>query len=186
MAKPTRALAGGIGAIFVLLLTGAVSASRQRESANSNPTLNSAEARVRTDDPVLSTLIRQATDRSQTFRRIVDAIQASDGIVYVRGDRCRHYVQSCLLLWMGFAGPHRVLRVNVAVGKTTDVEAMAAIAHELRHALEVLDEPGVTTGAGMYHFYRRNHAWRGEAFETAAAIEAGDAVSKELKRSPRN
>ena len=121
-------------------------------------------------------------DRSPTFRRIVDAIQASDGIVYVQRDRCRHHVQSCLMLWMGFAGPNRVLRVNVA-GRKTDIEMMSSIGHELRHVLEVLDEPGVRTSAGMYDLYKRNHAWRGETFETRAAIDAGDAVYKELKRS---
>jgi len=35
----------------------------------------------------------------------------------------------------------------------------------------------------MYQLYTRNHAWRGETFETAAAIDAGNAVYKELKRS---
>jgi hypothetical protein len=75
--------------------------------------------------------------------------------------------------------------VNVAGGKN-DIETMASIAHELRHALEVLSEPGVRSGFEMYQLYRRNHAWSGEAFETKAAIDAGDAVHKELKRSLEN
>ena len=61
-------------------------------------------------------------------------------------------VRSCLVLWMGFAGPYRVLRLNVAGGKN-DIETMASIAHELRHALEVLSEPSVRSGAGMYQLY---------------------------------
>jgi len=182
VAKPTTALAGGIVAILVLVPTDGVGASRQRDSATSHASLDSADTRVRTDDLVLSTLIRQAMDRSPTFRRIVDAIQASDGIVYIQRDQCRHYVQSCLVLWMGFAGPNRVLRVNVA-GRKTDIEMMSSIGHELRHALEVLDEPGLRSGARMYNWYKHNHAWRGETFETLAAVEAGDAVYRELKRS---
>jgi hypothetical protein len=182
VANPTRAFAGGITAIFILLLAHGVRASQQPEP-DTPP--ESVDARVRTQDLDLSALIRQATDRSPTFRGIVDAIQASDGIVYVQRDRCRHHVRSCLVLWMGFAGPQRVLRVNVAGGKN-DVETMASIAHELRHALEVLSEPGVRSSDGMYQLYTRNHAWRGETFETAAAIDAGNAVYKELKRSLQN
>ena len=179
VAKPTRVLAEGITAIFILLMAHRVDASDQRDV---DAPRESAGARVRAQDLDLSTLIRQATDQSPTFRGIVDAIQASDGIVYVQRDRCRHYVRSCLVLWMGFLGPYRVLRVNVAAGKN-DIETMASIAHELRHALEVLSEPGVRSSFGMYQLYTRNHAWRGETFETAAAIDAGNAVYKELKRS---
>ena len=182
MAKPRRALAGGITAIFVLLLAHRVDASHQSEP-DAPP--QSADARVRAQDLDLSALIRQATDRSPTFRGIVDAVQASDGIVYIQRDRCRHYVRSCLVLWMGFAGPYRVLRVNVAGGKN-DIETMASIAHELRHALEVLGEPGVRSSDGMYQLYTRNHAWRGVTFETATAIDAGNAVYRELKRSLQN
>jgi hypothetical protein len=181
VAKPTRALAGGI-TVFVLLLAHRVDASHQREV---DAPQESAGARVRTQDLDLSALIRQATDRSPTFRGLVDAIQASDGIVYVQRDRCRHYVRSCLVLWMGLAGPYRVLRVNVA-GSKNDIETMASIAHELRHALEVLSEPGVRSSEGMYQLYTRNHARRGETFETAAAIDAENAVYKELKRRRQN
>ena len=115
----------------------------------------------------------------------MDAIQATDGIVYVQRDRCRHHVFSCLVLWMGFAGPYRVLRVNVAGGRN-DIETMASIAHELRHALEVLNEPHVRSGFGMYQLYTLNHAHRGETFETEAAIDAEDAVYKELKHRLQN
>lgn len=183
MAKTTRALAGGITSMLLLLLAHRVNASQQGEPVTSDAPRESADARVRTEDPVLSSLIRQAQDRSPTFRRMVDAIQASDGIVYVKGDRCRHGVQSCLVFWMGHAGTNRILRVNVA-GDKTDIEMMASIAHELRHALEVLDEPSVRTGAGMYSLYLRNRAFRGQTFETRAAIDAGDAVYRELKRTP--
>jgi hypothetical protein len=60
---------------------------------------------------------------------------------------------------------------------------MALLGHELRHALEVLAEPSVRTGAGMFNLYRRNGAAQRETFETKAAIVASDAVYRELKRS---
>lgn len=108
-----------------------------------------SHARVRADDPALTTLIRQATDHSATFCRLVTEIQASDGIVHVTRGRCGHYVRACLLLWMGAAGPNRMLRVVVDSEKT-DIETMALLGHELRHALEVLAEPSVRTARGCF------------------------------------
>jgi hypothetical protein len=64
---------------------------------------------------------------------------------------------------------------------------MASLGHELAHTLEVLAEPNVRTGAGMFDLYRRNGAVRvQDVFETQAAIAAGDAVYIELKRRRNN
>ena len=57
-----------------------------------------------------------------------------------------------------------------------------AVAHELRHALEVLSDPTVTNADAMYFFYRREGSMRGAAFETRAAIDAGNAVRRELRK----
>jgi len=83
---------------------------------------------------------------------------------------------------MGAAGPNRMLRVVVDSDKT-DIDTMALLGHELKHALEVLAEPSVRTGAGMFQLYRRNGAVQRETFETEEAIVAGNAVYRELKRS---
>jgi hypothetical protein len=69
--------------------------------------------------------------------------------------------------------------------KAADIDTMASLGHELRHALEVLTETNATTGAGMFQFYRHSGGVKG-VFETEAAIEAGDAVSNELKRRRAN
>ena len=142
-------------------------------------------ARVRAEDPALSTLIREAIVQSATFRRLVAEIQESDGIVYVVRGRCPHSVRACLLLWMAAAGPNRLLRV-VVDSRRTDIDTMASVGHELRHALEVLAERSVRTGPGMFNLYRRNGAVQGVTFETEAAVAAGDAVYRELKRSRKN
>jgi len=86
---------------------------------------------------------------------------------------------------MAVAGPNRMLRVVVDDRSRSDVETMASIGHELRHALEVLTESNVTTGAGMFNFYRHSGGIQG-VFETEAAIAAGDAVHNELKRRRAN
>jgi hypothetical protein len=171
-------------AVVVLIATDQVSAHGQTsETVGPAAALNGA--RVRADDPALAALIRQAIDQSATFRGLVDAIQATDGIVYVIDGRCGHYVRACLLLWMAAAGPNRMLRVVVDSSRQTDIETMALLGHELTHALEVLAEPRVKTGAGMFHLYGPGNKVQG-VFETKAAIEAGDAVYNELKRRRTN
>jgi hypothetical protein len=110
-----------------------------------------SDARLRAEDPALSTVMRQAIDQSATFRGLVEAIQATDGIVYVTRGRCGHYVRACLLHWMAAAGPNRMVRVVVDSGRQTDIETMASLGHELTHALEVLAEPSVRTGAECFN-----------------------------------
>ena len=138
--------------------------------------------RVRADTPALSRLMQEASHRSPTFRGLMERIQATDGIVYVVNGRCRERVRACLLFWIGTSDRNRILRVVVDDHRQRE-EAMSFIAHELRHALEVLDEPSVTTGGGMYLLYSRIGSGRGHTFETQAARDTEDAVYQELKRT---
>ena len=182
MAKPRWALSIRLVIVAMILAEDRSGAGQQgQERAQTDRPVATEAPRVRTDDPTLASLIRQATDRSSTFRRIVDAIQATDGVVYVSRGRCGHYVRACLPFWMVVAGPNRVVQV-ILDDRLQGEQAMAAIAHELRHTLEVFDEPSVTTGSGMYFFYRRDRSPQGEAFETQEAVDAGNAVLKELTR----
>jgi hypothetical protein len=186
MARPRRALALGVVTVAVILSSDRAGATARQNPGDVERPVATADPRVRTEDPVVSALIQQATDLSPTFRRLVGAIQATDGVVYVQRGRCGHYVRACLPFWMTVAGPNRILRVVLDDRKTDgdEMEAMALLAHELRHALEVLGEPSIKTGSGMYHFYRRGPSIRGETFETHAAINTGNAVYRELKRPP--
>jgi hypothetical protein len=174
VAKPTRLLTAGLMAIVVILATKPCDASQEQGLGT----------RVRAEDPMLAALIQRAADQSPTFRRLVETIRATDGIVYVMRGRCGHYVRACLKLWMGVAGSNRILHVVVDERKP-DTEAIASIAHELQHTLEVLAEPSVRTGFGMLALYKRNGAVQGTTFETEAAVDAGNAVNKELKRKSR-
>src|SRR5687767_6275569 len=96
--------------------------------------------------------------------------------------RCGHGRRACLPFSMAVAGPHRILRIVLSVWNPAGREAIRSIAHELRHALEVLEEPGITRGDFMYFFYKSRGSWRGEAFETVAAVDAGNAVRQELRK----
>jgi hypothetical protein len=141
--------------------------------------------RVRSSIPRIAALLSEASMRSTTFRGLVSSIERTDGIVYVESGQCKHGVRACLSLVITAGGGYRILRVLVDVA--ADVfELMATIAHELRHALEILAEPAVRTTEQAYMFYAREAATSRDVFETRAAIQAGLAVEQELGRQKRN
>jgi hypothetical protein len=133
-------------------------------------------------DGTIAALLQEAAERSPTFRRLVALIDATDGIVYVEEGTCRHNVRACLPTSIKVAGPHRLLRIVVDLRRARD-QVMAAIGHELRHALEVLLCPWIRDNATMYFFYDLGNPTKNESFETSAAVEAGLNIAAELKRA---
>jgi hypothetical protein len=140
--------------------------------------------RVRSSHAYLRAMIDQAVVRSRTFRRIVDAIEASDGIVYVEHGDCKRGVRACLALDVTAAAGYRILRVIVDA-RQPDWDVMASIGHELRHALEVLEDPGLVDTARVFQFYAQAHHEKDRPFETRAAIDAGSAVRNEVSAFAR-
>jgi hypothetical protein len=137
-----------------------------------NDVTTSEMSRVRSRNPGLSALIGRASEASPTFRHLVETIDASDGIVYVDPGVCRYAVRACLVK-VAAVNARRFVFVKVYV-KRTDRQLMAAIGHELQHAIELLSDPSVTNHSTMYFFYKFNHERlrTSTAFETKSAIEA--------------
>jgi hypothetical protein len=143
--------------------------------------------RVRASDPSLVAAILEATTRSPTFSALVDRLQASDGIVYVARGRCGHGVRACLLSTVTAAADNRVLRILIDEQRT-GIDLMSAIGHELQHAIEIVSDETVQSGADVYFKYRftmRSNISRAFTFETEAAIIAGDRVRNELRARTR-
>ncbi|MEP7308508.1 MAG: hypothetical protein ABJA98_23635 [Acidobacteriota bacterium] len=69
--------------------------------------------RVRSDNATLSRLIAQAREQSPTVRREIEAINGTDGLVYVHDARCGRGIQACLMHTVHLAAG----RVNA--GETT-------------------------------------------------------------------
>jgi hypothetical protein len=126
-------------------------------------------------------LILDASERSRTFRALVAAIDATDGIVYLRVGTCGR-LRACLLHQISFAGQHRVLSIIVGA-QHHDPSLMGAIGHELQHALEVLSDSTITTDEDIVAFYRFHGRRIRGVLETDAAIRVGDAVRAELRRA---
>jgi hypothetical protein len=148
--------------------------------ANESPT-----TRVRSNgDPAMTTLLHEAFERSLTFRRLVDTINGTDGLVYIEPGTCGPGFRACLLMSVTIAGPNRVLHIRVDVRRDPQ-DVIGSMGHELQHAIEALSQPGVRTGALMYAFFERlsgSPSASGQLqFETDAAVKAGDAVSAEVR-----
>lgn len=142
--------------------------------------------RVRSSDPALYAVLRSAAERSALFRQMVEAINASDAIVYVEPGTCKRNERACLTA-ISVMGASRALWVRVDTRThDSDANVMGAIGHELRHTLEVIADPGVTSNETLYYFYRNYgfHSLVG-SFETLAAMDTGHAVHDEVQATSR-
>jgi hypothetical protein len=136
--------------------------------------------RVRSSHAYIRAMIDEAGRRSPSFRRLVETIDATDGIVYVEDGTCGHSVRACLTMSISSAAQYRILRVLIDV-RQPDWEVMASIGHELRHAIEVLGNTSLKTTEAIYLFYKNEASHgAGESFETEAAISAGNKVRNEV------
>jgi hypothetical protein len=143
---------------------------------------------VRSTDAALLALVAEAADRSPTFAGLVAAIQQSHGIVYVEAGSCAFgHLNGCLLPYVAPSGGNRYLRVVVTMDRhrVGRDQQLALIAHELRHALEVLEHDDVVDVRTMQRMYDRigEPIAGSQARETAEARAAGDAVMAELLAS---
>jgi hypothetical protein len=108
--------------------------------------------RVRSSHAYIRAMIDEAVLRSATFHGLVAAIEATNGIVYVELGVCVHKLRASLTLDVTAAATYRILRVIVDA-RQPDWDVMASIGHELRHALEVLENPALVDTASVYLFY---------------------------------
>src|SRR5262249_9154748 len=131
-------------------------------------------------------LIAQGAARSATFCALVAIINASHDIVYVEYGYCRFgRVNGCLLPYIASSGAERYLRVLVTPDKNrlSHDRRLAILAHQLQHAIEVIEHPEVVDLTTMERMFRRIGTPQGDGmtgYETSAARAAGDAVLAEL------
>jgi hypothetical protein len=136
--------------------------------------------RVRAESPVILTAIAQGVERSSTFLRLIEAIDATDGLVYVLEGECGLGVRACLHMSVELSGPNRLLRVFVNPNRAPGCELVASIGHELQHVLEVLSNRRIRTTGELTSFFHRIRPDNPGRLETAKAVETGLAVEKEV------
>lgn len=181
MAKRTRTATVAAVAAAVLL---AGHAARAAESSTVAVDRATAQGHVRSDSPVIATAIQDAVDRSATFRKLIEIIDASDSFVFVSAGQCLHGVHACFVS-VRTGGSHRFMFVTIDPAER-GYELMRSLGHELRHTVEVIDAPSVRSDAEKYFFYERiGRRSVGGTRETMAAQDAGNAVASEIENANR-
>jgi hypothetical protein len=142
---------------------------------------------VRVTGARLRAEINEGLARSAFFRELVARLDGSDVIVYVEPECPMSPRLFGRLNFMGAAGGRRYVNVRISCALNDD-EQIAALGHELRHAVEIADAPSVTDTASLAEEYRRigfaSHGVRqGAGFESRAAIDAARQVWAELGRT---
>ena len=134
---------------------------------------------VRASVPRIREAVSLGLERSETFRSLVQEINASDGLVMIEAGACRSSVRACLYQNVVVAPPHRVLQILVVPRKAPGCQLVESIGHELYHAVEVLREPGVRNFRQLISLYQRIGAENEGRFETNGAVKAGRKISTE-------
>lgn len=142
--------------------------------------------RLRPQDARTTQMLREGMARSGTFRALVERIEASNVFVYIA---VSPFIKSSLagkLTWMTQSGRYRYLRATLNADQTAD-QAIATLAHELQHVVEVADDEMVVSEKTLVALYKRigepSRAVASTGWETVAAQETGYRVRRELVES---
>jgi hypothetical protein len=150
--------------------------------AAAGPAARLGGPRVRPYDGRAAAIMLGGIERSETFRSLVNRIEAGDVIVYLQMQHSlRKEKLAGAVTWLAVTPQFRYVRVSLNPELTIDA-AISALGHELWHVLEIADEKSVVSEGSLAAFYARHgivmRAHNG--FDTLAARDAGDEVRKDL------
>lgn len=148
--------------------------------------------KLRPRDPWIASLIVEGTHRSTTFRDLVKRLDTRDAIVYIESRTDLRKALGGVTRLMSAAAGYRYVSISIRSGYSEDV-AIAILAHELQHALEIAKAREIVDAESLAAFYERI----GErkcfdaavgCYETKEARRVGDVVLGELRgsRAPEN
>jgi hypothetical protein len=142
--------------------------------------------RLRPQDARCTQVLKEGALRSATFRALVDRIEAGNVIVYVAVSPILKSRLSGALTWMTRAGDFRYVRATISTELNFD-QMIATVAHELQHAVEVIEDESVKDERSLVALYKRiGEPSRGtnSGWETTNAQETGYQVRRELVAVP--
>ncbi len=143
--------------------------------------------RVHSTDTYVFGLVQEGYKRSTTFREIVEGLQRSNVLVMILPGLCANgRIRSCLVAVDG-SDRDRHIRIKIDPRHTIRAGLIAAIAHELEHAVEIAEHPEVTDAPAARALYPRIASGRcaqglSEECETMRALVAEKEVLQELLR----
>jgi len=134
------------------------------------------------------TLVADATARSPAVRAMLDRLEGSDVIVYIRH---RMFVGSELQGWIGMLSAvagRRYLVIELACGRSW-ADQIGTLGHELHHAIEIAGEPSIVDAQSLAAYYERIGERTGglapsRTYETAGARRTGLQVRREALMKP--
>jgi hypothetical protein len=139
-----------------------------------------SSAHVRCVDGRTTTIVRDGTRRSPTFRRLVEDIEKSDVIVYVQMVTSLTVPVRAHLQMAGATPLARYLRILVKIPAGAD-NAIALLGHELQHATEVAHAAGVRDQRTLESLYRDIGDENEAGWETKAARLVDYIIHEELR-----
>lgn len=184
----TARTATALMVVGTFLCIASARASGQRSAAGQvdMPTVSVGDPHIRSASRAIKAAIDYGIQSSQAFRDLVVIIRSSDSTVYfVEGD-CGKKRHACFVA-VTTAGQHRLLWLKIDLQiASNERDLIGSIGHELRHAVEVINEPSVRSTDEKFFLYTRIgfHA-RGGGFETMAAIDAGNLIREEVRKFER-
>ncbi|HEX6463594.1 MAG TPA: hypothetical protein VFZ98_04050 [Vicinamibacterales bacterium] len=139
---------------------------------------------IRIEDCRLAAMVAEGLGRSPTLGREVNRVADLHGIVYVvtgvYASLRRKELLGALSPRVAVAGETCVMRIMLK--RQSGPEAVATLAHELHHAIEVLEVPGARTEKSIETLFERIGSPVGyEVYETRAAVTTEAAVLRELR-----
>jgi hypothetical protein len=132
----------------------------------------------------LKSLVDEAAARSPEVRALLDRLEETDVIVYVRSRAFEDQQLDGRVALLAVTNLQRYLVIELSCLETTIVQ-MATLGHELYHALEIAIEPSIVDTRTLAAHYRRIGQQQSDAigrqtFETEAAYEAGRRTRRQL------
>jgi len=138
---------------------------------------------VRPETAASQELVAIAITRSPTIRTMIERLEQSDVVVYIRH---RQFHDSTLDGHVGVLSAVsgvRYLVIEIACGRNW-VDQISTLGHELHHALEIADHQTIVDSRTLAAFYehfgvRTGGFGAGGTFETAGARQTGQQVRRE-------
>ena len=170
-----------------LLITGGAIAFSATLASAQEP--ESAPPHVRAATHDTKSLLKELIERSVTARELVEHLERADIVVYIRQE---WFPTSTLRGRIGFLtsspSSRRMLVIELAC-RYTRLDQLAALGHELRHAVEIAESPAVHDARSLATFYRSigepmGRVASSETYETSAAAATGRRVRDELVGAP--
>jgi len=141
---------------------------------------------VRSEEASIRGLLRNGYERSTTFKALVDEIESRPGIVYIaQAVALSRGMHGALLHAVGGSREIPIFRVLLKTNLGRE-EAMAILAHELQHVLEVLHAGSPADAAAMARLFGAlDHQIEDSKFETEDARAIASRVLSELRANRR-